>query len=94
MARTFIGYHVTDPREVARVEEIARYCGTNRSAFLRLAVAFLDSAVVLDELTRLADQQGGTLTSEQDAVRDEAMTTMGDVLAALRPRPLVPLSAN
>lgn len=76
-----------NPAVGERIDLLGRYTGLGRSEFLRLAVAFTDSAVTLDELRRI-EVEGG-LTDQQAQVRDEATATMADVLAALRPKPLV-----
>jgi hypothetical protein len=84
---------IVSPAIRQRVDDLAIYTGHSVSAFVRLAIAFTDSALVLDELARFAEQNGG-LTDEQERVRVEATQTMADVLATFRPRPLVPVSSN
>jgi len=89
---TFVGYNGNDA-EVERLDLLCRYTATSRADFMRCAVAFLDSALTLDELARLNAQNGG-LAPAQARVREEATQTMASVLDRLRPRPLVAASLN
>jgi hypothetical protein len=88
-----IGYHPDTPAEVERLDLVCGYTGQTRASFCRLAVAFMDSTLVLEEISRLEAQQRG-LTDAQASTRDEAMGTMAAVLVKLHPQPLVPMSAN
>lgn len=79
--------------EVRRLDAVCAYVRLTRAGFLRRSVAFMDSALVLEEIARLEAQQGA-LTPEQQATREEATATMVDLLASMHPKPIVPMSAN
>jgi hypothetical protein len=89
----FLGYNARTQTEVERLDLTAHYTGTSRANFMRMAVAFLDSTITLQELARIEASEG-SLTEAQAKVREEATQTMEDVLTRLRPQPIVPMALN
>lgn len=66
-----------------RVDNLAAYCGTNRSGFLRLSVALADMTTTLGELRRQAEASPDD--AEIAANRDRVAGDLAQLVARLGP---------
>jgi hypothetical protein len=76
-----------EPSVRQRIELVARHCGVGRSELLRLAVAHLDSRLVVADVDRL--EAAGPLPPKAEATRRHARRLLAEIKAKLEPQPLV-----